>query len=358
MRTRQQLQILLRRRVGQRTQPVRRDLVAEDANLLADVVRAGVDVRPHQHGLHAHTVKRAQHSLHLPAFLAEDGCGRVIHAQKEGLRDVDPGAAALGVQHVRRQVRLEPLGDVAARAADVENRVRVLAHSHQVLHRATRAWHMKVRELRDRVPRALVDRARHFAALQMHDAQIEVRRRNRRGERLVAIADQQYEIGAQALQFVSELDHAEANRLCHRYRRRALELHVDFAVDLEAVFPQDLDGPAEAFEHHRSSGQNGEIQVGMLLNRPHHRLQPAIVGAVDQDHADPAALPLFLHGLLLPLVCSARVCEHLWFLQLFARRAWGSRRQARQPACLQSSRRIRKGSVPGSLSPFSVVNEQ
>ena len=108
----------------------------------------------------------------------------------------------------------------------------------------------------------------------------------RRRQGFVAVADQQHHVRLQSLELAGELHHAEAHRLGHRGRRRAFELDVDFAVDVKAVLAHDAHRLVEALQHHRAGGQHLQLQAGWALDRAHHRLQPAVVGAVDQHHAD------------------------------------------------------------------------
>ena len=91
------------------------------------------------------------------------------------------------------------------------------------------------------VARALVDRPRHFAALNADDANVHVRRRDGRCQGLVPVPDEQNDIGSEPLELARELNNAEAYRLRHRSGIRSFQLKVDLAVDIEAILPDDPD---------------------------------------------------------------------------------------------------------------------
>ena len=143
-----------------------------------------------------------------------------------------------------------------------------------------------MREFGDGVTRALVDGAGDFPALDMHDADVHVRRGDGGGERLVAVSDEQHEIRRQALEFTGELDYAETDGLGHRRGGGAFELDINFAVDAEPIAAHDLDGPAEAPEHHGARGDHLHFDFGMIVDGAHHRLQASVVCAIDEHDTD------------------------------------------------------------------------
>ncbi len=210
--------------------------------------------------------------------------------QEEGLRDVDHRAAAAAVHKLSVEGAVQLTGDVAAGAAGAQDRVGPLAHAHQIVGRPLRAGEMKVSELADRVPRAFVDRAGDLAPLDVHDAAVHVGRGDGRGQGLVAIADQQHDVGLQPLKLAGEFHDAKADALGHRGGRRAFQLDVDFAVDAETVLPDHIDRLLEALQHHRAGGDHLQLQFGPCGDGLHHRLQPPVVGPVDQDDANFASV--------------------------------------------------------------------
>src|SRR5579884_4506690 len=121
---------------------------------------------------------------------------------------------------------------------------------------------MIVRELGNSVPRALIDGTGYLASLDMSNTKIHVGRGDGGGQRLVAVADQQDDIRLEPLEFAGELYDAEADRLGHGGRRRAFQLDIDFAVHLEAVAFQHVDGEDKTLEHHSAGGDHLKLQLG------------------------------------------------------------------------------------------------
>ena len=117
------------------------------------------------------------------------------HDEQKRLLDVDPGAAAGLVDDLGSKAAIEHARNVAARASDGQDVLRRLSHAHQVVRGPARARKVEVRELGDGVPRALVDRARDLSPLDVRDADVHVGGRDGRGQRLVAVPDEQDDVG-------------------------------------------------------------------------------------------------------------------------------------------------------------------
>src|SRR5262249_30973789 len=151
----------------------------------------------------------------LSAFPAELGGGGMKDDELKGLGHVDGGAAAMAVDGLGREFAVELAGNVAAGAADAEDGVGALAHAGDVFGRALRAREMEVGELGDGVASAFVNRAADFSALNVDDADVHVSGGDGGGERLVAVADDQYHVGLEPVELAGKLDHAEADGLGH-----------------------------------------------------------------------------------------------------------------------------------------------
>ena len=283
---RQHAQVIFGRQVDQRAQPFRLVLVAEGTNRLRDVIGTGVDVRPEQHGLLLDLIQPFEQRLHLHSFPAELGRRRMKQHEHVGLVHVDERAAALGVDDLRLDRPIQHARDVTARAADAENRIGPFAHANDVFRRAPGAGKMEVRELRDGVTRAFVDGAGDFTALDVRDADVHVGGGQRGGQRLVAITDDQHNVGLEPLKFAGELNHAEADGLGHRGRRGAFQFNVNLAVHREAILAHDIHRLVEAFQHHGAGGDHLQLDGRMILEGAHDRLEPAVIRAIHQHDTD------------------------------------------------------------------------
>ena len=82
---------------------------------------------------------------------------------------------------------------------------------------------MHIGQLGHRVTDLLVDRSGHFAALDVRDGDVHVRRADGRGERLVAIRHGDDDIGLQVVEDRGQLEQAEAGGLGHGGRVLAFE---------------------------------------------------------------------------------------------------------------------------------------
>src|SRR5207249_2470379 len=90
----------------------------------------------------------------------------MLHDEHERLLRIDrrAGTAEL-LEDVTAETQVRPRGEIDRRAPDVEHPRRVLSHRDHALGGELRGREMDVRELRHRVPDALVDRARDLSAL-------------------------------------------------------------------------------------------------------------------------------------------------------------------------------------------------
>ena len=160
--------------------------------------------------------KRGENFLDLLLFAAVGSGGRVKDHQQERLLEIDFGAAAGAVDDFEVMRGHERAGDVAAGAADAQDRVGSFAHAHQIVGRALGAREMIMRELGDGVAGAFVDRAGNFAALDVNDADIHVGGGKSGSESLVAVADEHHDVGLQPLKFAGKFHYGEAERFGHR----------------------------------------------------------------------------------------------------------------------------------------------
>ena len=175
------------------------------------MVRAGVDVRPQDNGGALHDMQRGEQRFHLLIFAAVLGGGRVKDDQQERVRDVDVGAAAAGVDHLRRKRAVETARDIATGAADGENSVRPFAHALQVGGRARCAGKVIVGELADCMPSAFINGPGDFPTLDMGNAEIHIRRSQGCGQGFIAVADEQHQVRLETLKFAGKFHHAKAD---------------------------------------------------------------------------------------------------------------------------------------------------
>ncbi len=143
---------------------------------------------------------------------------------------------------------------------------------------------MIVCELGDRVAGAFVNRAGHFSALDMHDADVHVCCGQRCGKSFVAIADQHHDVGLEAVKFAGELDDGKSKRFGHGRGRRSFQLNVDFPVYGEPVVFDVLDRMPEALKNHGSRCDQLKLQFGPFGNFVQHRFEPSIIGAVHKHY--------------------------------------------------------------------------
>ena len=126
-----------------------------------------------------------------------------------------------------------------------------------------------MRELRHRVADALVDRARHLAALRVRDGDVHVRRRDRGRDRLEAVGDGDDDVRLQQLEDASA---ARAGRgpvdLAIVAGLLALDDEADRRVGREAVHGHDVDGVAEPLEHERGARDELQLEVGVRPGPP------------------------------------------------------------------------------------------
>ena len=120
----------------------------------------------------------------------------------------------------------------------------------------------------------------------MDQGDVHVGRGDRGGQRFVAVADQQNDVGLEPVELAGKLDQTEPDALGHGRWRRAFQFDVDFAVDVEAVAADDVHRLVEPFEDHGPRGQHLQLQGRLLLDGGHYRFQPAVVGPVDEHHAN------------------------------------------------------------------------
>src|SRR6266446_992584 len=145
------------------------------------------------------------------------------------------------------------------------------------------------------MPGAFVNGSGDFPALDVSDTEVHIGRSNGRGQSLIAIADEQHQVRFEALKFIGKFHHTKADRFGHRGWGGAFQLHINLAVDVEAVLPHDLHGLLKTLQNHRAGGKHLQFKVWMGSNRFHHRFHPPIVGPVYQDDAYRASFPLH-HG--------------------------------------------------------------
>src|SRR6266480_487192 len=217
------------------------------------------------------------------------------NAEEEWPRKINNRATTTAIDDLLRQLAIHLSRDVAGRASDPKNGVRPFTHSQQVIRGPFGARKMEVRELGDRVSGAFINRTGNFTPLNMSDADVHICRRDGGGERLVAVADQQHNLGFEALELAGKFDHAEADRLCHCGRRGTFQFDVNLPVNWETVRSDDLHRLVKAFQHHGAGSQDLELQVRMCGNRLHHGLEAAIVGAIHQDDAYFSPVVVIVH---------------------------------------------------------------
>src|SRR5262245_13274368 len=109
--------------------------------------------------------------------------------KKVRLRQIDLPSAATRVDDVGIQRPLQQASQIAAGAANAEDRVGSLAHFDQILGRASGAGKVEMRKFRYRMSCALVNGSRDLATLNVKNAEVHIRRRHSGSERFVAVAD-------------------------------------------------------------------------------------------------------------------------------------------------------------------------
>src|SRR5215471_436742 len=223
--------------------------------------------------------------------------------------------------------------DVAAGTADGENSVRPLTHTPQVSSGTLCTGEMIVGEFTYGMPGAFVNGSGDFPTLDVGNTEVHIGRRQSRRQSFIAIADEQHQVWFEALKFIGKFHHTKADRFGHRGWGRAFQLHINLAVDVEAVLPYDFHGLLKTFQHHRASGKHLQFEVRMGGDRVHHRFHPPIVGPVYQNDADLTSFPLH-----------------------YGSPSW---RSSLPPgASLQSIRRMAKRAFPWLLLPTSVQKAQ
>ncbi len=155
----------------------------------------------------------------------------------------------------------------------------ILAEPDDPLGRVAVRREVDVRELRDGVADALVDRSGHFSAHRVRERNVHVRACHGGRHRLEAVAHRDDDVGLQELEQRRKLEQPEAGRLGHRHRRLAFHDHVDPRIGHEAVALDDVDDGAEAIEQRRGADNDLKVKIGMRFDRAHHRLDAPVVGA-------------------------------------------------------------------------------
>jgi hypothetical protein len=113
-------------------------------------------------------------------------------------------------------------------------------------------------ELGYRMSRTFVDRSRHFSALHMNNRNIHVGGGYNCRQRFVTITDYKNNRRCKAMEFASESRHAYSYGFGHSHGCGSLKLHLNRAVDREAIALGFLYGLAKSAQLHRTGDNSLE----------------------------------------------------------------------------------------------------
>src|SRR5712691_1960100 len=145
---------------------------------------------------------------------------------------------------------------------------------------------MHVRELRHRVADRLVDVAGDLAAHRVRERDVHVRRGERGGHRLEAVADRDHDVGLEALERGRQLEQPETRGLGHRPGRLSLDQHEDPLVGLEAVRLDQVEHGAVAVEQRGGADNELQRQLRVLADRAHCGLDARVIRSRADHDAD------------------------------------------------------------------------
>jgi hypothetical protein len=106
--------------------------------------------------------------------------------------------------------------------------------------------------------RTLIDRSRHFSALHMNNRNIHVGGGYNCRQCFVTISDYKNNRRCKAIEFASESNHADSYGFGHCHRSGSLKLHLNRAVDCEAIALDFSYWLVEPPQLHRTGGNSLE----------------------------------------------------------------------------------------------------
>jgi hypothetical protein len=145
-----------------------------------------------------------------------------------------------------------------------------------------------MRQLRDRVPHALVDASGDVAAFDVRERAVQVRRRHRNGELLEAVPTDDDDIRGEHVEAVGEVERGQAGRLGHGNVVAALDHVEKRARDAELAGGDVVGNVAAVFvEQDRPAEHELELDVGVVAQLADEQLTSPVIGAAGDGKADP-----------------------------------------------------------------------
>ncbi len=148
---------------------------------------------------------------------------------------------------------------------------------------------MDVGQLGEGVAHLVVDGAlADFAALDVGDGNAQGQGNGGGGEHLVAVGDEQQQVGPPGGERVGQAEHGEADGLGHAGVGVGTEQALDARLDGEAVALDFLDRVAELRREMRAQGKDAQFDLGVRGQLAQRPVEVAVVGARGGDDADAA----------------------------------------------------------------------
>ena len=181
-------------------------------------------------------------------------------------------------------------GEVVERGrAGTVDAPRLFAHADDAVASGFGGGEVDVGHLGDGVAHGVVDGAfADFAAFDVRDGNAQGERDAGGGEHLVAVGDEQEQVGAHLRERVGEAEDGEAHRLGHAGIGVGVEEALDARGDWESVAFDLADGVAELRREMRGHDDELQVDVGMCGEFPQGPVEVAVVRARGGDDGDGA----------------------------------------------------------------------
>ena len=167
---------------------------------------------------------------------------------------------------------------------------RLFAHGDHALPRCFRRGEVDVRQLGESVAHRVVDGAlADLAAFDVGDGDAQSERRRGRGQHLVAIGDEQKQIGPPRGEGIGQAKNGQADRLGHTGVGVGVEQALDARLDGKAVALDFLERVAELGREMGPESEDAEFDFRVSCQLAQGPVEMAVVGARGGDDADAAA---------------------------------------------------------------------
>ena len=286
----QQRHEAVRWKIGNEARPFRCRfmMLPKMAQRLRHLRRACVRIRPEPDRRQAGAANSGERQLEMTPVVAL-GRDRVLNNRQERLRDVDFAADTVAVDVGVGQRRVDLRRELDVERSGVEDVSRILAHPHHAAVCGVVGHEMKMRELRDRVPHALVDAPADVAALDVRDRLVQVRSGHRNRELFEPVAADDHDVRIQRVNGVGEFERRQACGLRHRDVIAALDDVEQRRADRKAARFDVVGNVAAVFvQENRAAQHQLQLEAGIGLQSAQQQLTAAVVRAARDRKADPS----------------------------------------------------------------------